>query len=311
MYKIKSTLKFVAALAAGLSLFACSKSGVEDGNDTVATFVVSASNDPATKAVADNDGLAANVNRCIMEIYYGGELYGRYVQPMTDKESVFENIPLVPGRTYDVCFWADCATVDNSLEGFADKYYTTSDGLTAVKMTAASYGANDDMRDAFCKKQSYTVDASKNQSFSTTLTRPFAQVNVITTDVKAVKLASLWPETVKLVYEAPTTYNVLSDELSDVKELTVSGDVYQAINADKDELTLAMDYLFSSSDKEVVSFDFAAKHGTDADIEFSFTNVPVQRNYRTNIKGALLTTTAKWNVTVDPMWIGEKDNVDE
>ena len=309
MKNAKSTLKLLAALAIGLSLFACSKSGVEAGKNVAATFTVSTSNSPATKAVADGDGAAEGVNRCIMEIYYGSELYGRYVEPMTGKQSVFENIPLVSGRTYDVCFWADCATVDNSLEGFADKYYTTSDGLTAVKMKAVSYEANDDARDAFCKLQQYTVaqNASQNQAFSATLTRPFAQVNVITTDVKAVKLASLWPDDVKLVFAAPTTYNVLSNELGDSKELTVSGEVYNEIDTGKSELTLAMDYLFSSSTRETVDFHFEAVHGTDADIVFDFSSVPVQRNYRTNIKGDFLTTTGKWTVIVDPGWTGETE----
>ena len=56
-----------------------------------------------------------------------------------------------------------------------------------------------------------------------------------------------------------------------------------------------MSYVLVPKDKETVdiAFDYTLTNRT-------FTNVPVQRNYRTNIFGSLLTNTADVNVVIAP-----------
>ena len=56
-----------------------------------------------------------------------------------------------------------------------------------------------------------------------------------------------------------------------------------------------MSYVLVPKDKETVdiAFDYTLTNRT-------FTNVPVQRNYRTNIYGSLLTNTADFNVVIAP-----------
>ena len=59
---------------------------------------------------------------------------------------------------------------------------------------------------------------------------------------------------------------------------------------------LSMDYLLVGADKATV--DVAFNYGGPQNR--TFTNVPVQRNYRTNIYGSLLTNTADFNVVIAP-----------
>ena len=77
--------------------------------------------------------------------------------------------------------------------------------------------------------------------------------------------------------------------------------------------TLTMDYVLttkatesvSDSDKDVVDLNWVVKHGTNQITSMDFSNIPLKRNYRTNITGALLTNTATYNVEILPGWTGE------
>jgi len=298
----KSLLLFASAI---VLLAGCAKEKFADlkgGELTSVTFSAQMDNGVATRAVADGDGAAANVNRCIMEIYYGGELFTRMYAKVIDKTASFTT-QLVSNRTYTVAFWAD--NVDN-VEGediATDKYYTTANGLGAVALKG-TYAGNLDARDAFAFCGDYTI-AQGGSAFSAKLKRPFAQINVITTDVETVKkVASLKPEKVNVtVKNAVTKYNVLDSTAvaGETADLNYEATLYNW-NDTKSECTLSMDYIFAENEKAVVDIDWKATKANNADVAHAFASVPYQRNYRTNIKGALLTTTGKWDVTVDPNW---------
>ena len=72
-------------------------------------------------------------------------------------------------------------------------------------------------------------------------------------------------------------------------------------------ITLVMNYLFAAADDQTIlpSVKMTAKLTVDAEIEVA--NVPVRRNYRTNIIGNLLTEQTDFNIIVDPRWSGETD----
>ena len=310
---MKKTLLLIASAA--LLLAGCAKEqigvGQIEGGLVNATFTASLDNSVATKAAVDGDGNAAAVNRCIMEIYYGDELFTRQYAPVgSDKKATF-TAQVVSNRTYKVAFWADMvddATTDAGLA--TDKYYTT----TSLKEIAikGNYSGNDDARDAFFHVGNYTV-AQAGSSFGSgedkiLLKRPFAQMNVITTDWdKASSATGLAPEKVKVTLKnALVKFNAVTEEASGSENLEYVAAVYTApapvVPVSATEKTLSMDYLFASKDKAVIDIDWKALHGTDANVEHSFAAVPYQRNYRTNIKGALLTTQGQWTVTVDPDW---------
>ena len=296
---MKKTLLILASAAMLLVGCAKEKLGPDAGTGEMVTanFTAQMQGMPQTKAVTDGEGTKAT--RCVMEIYYKGVLYTRDVKPISSMKATFTP-KLVSNRTYDVLFWADCGG-----ENLADKYYKTNAeglGLQAVEMMATSYDANDDARDAFFTNESVPV-GQQVSSETFTLTRPFSQVNIITTDAAVIKNANLYPDGVKMVYKAPTKFNLLTETLSEEKELTVTGAPYETFGATSAALTLEMDYLFAGIEKSALDIAFeASKAGELTVTSHSFTNIPVQRNYRTNIKGALLTTTGDWTATIAPAW---------
>ena len=306
---MKKTLLILASAA--LLLVSCAKEQIDDlqdGEMTNVTFTANLESGVVTKAVADNDGKGVFVNRCIMEIYYGDALYARQISKVTDKQATF-NAQVVSNRGYTVAFWADCvddATSDTGLA--ADKYYNTA-SLKEITING-SYVGNDDARDAFFVCEPFTVQQTGG-AFSATLKRPFAQMNVITTDWdKVTTVAALIPEKVNVTLKNPMVkFNAVTGEASadaNTPSLTYTAAVYTAPAPEEPVSTtvktLSMDYLFASADKAVIDIDWKALHGTDTDVEHTFAAVPYQRNFRTNIKGALLTTQGQWTVTVEPTW---------
>ena len=72
--------------------------------------------------------------------------------------------------------------------------------------------------------------------------------------------------------------------------------------------TLVMNYLFAAAGDQTIlpSVKMTAKLTVDAEIEVA--NVPVKRNYRTNIIGNLLTEQTDFTITVDPAWSTTESN---
>ena len=318
---MKKTLLLIASVA--LLLVGCAKDQLSNGADggmVPAIFTASLDNGVVSKAAVDGDGAAASVNRCIMEIYYGDGLFERLYAPVSSKTATFTT-QVVSNRTYTVAFWADKVDDATTAEGLAaDKYYTT----TSLKEIAikGDYIGNDDARDAFYHVGEYTV-AQAGSSFGggdqkILLKRPFAQMNVITTDWdKAASVTGLAPEKVNVTLKNPMVkFNAVTGEASadeGTVSLTYTANVYVAPAPTEaalaNEKTLSMDYLFAAKEKAVIDIDWKALHGTDTNVEHSFAAVPYQRNYRTNIKGALLTTQGQWTVTVEPEWATPDNDV--
>ena len=77
--------------------------------------------------------------------------------------------------------------------------------------------------------------------------------------------------------------------------------------------TLTMDYVLTTvatesvaiSVTDVVDLNWVVKHGTNQITSMDFSSIPLKRNYRTNITGALLTNTATYTVEILPGWTGE------
>ena len=66
-----------------------------------------------------------------------------------------------------------------------------------------------------------------------------------------------------------------------------------------------MNYLLVAADKTNVDIEFSYNNG--GNYVYEFPNVPVQRNYRTNIYGSILTSDVEVNVVIEPAF-NEPDN---
>ena len=69
---------------------------------------------------------------------------------------------------------------------------------------------------------------------------------------------------------------------------------------------IAMTYVLASTDKEMVNevrLDVAGKqNGIDFAIDHEIANVPIQRNYRTNIIGDIFSIEGQFNIIIDPIY---------
>lgn len=315
---MKKVLLLLASAA--LLIVSCNKEQTAenvagDGLQTV-SFTVGVES-IATRAVDDNDGKAVNINQWVIQVMDsdGGVYHHKAESGELGNTTHTFNVPLVKGQTYNILFWADTK----------DSYVVTD--LRQVKRSEKTYlKANADSLDAFSAvvKDFSTTVASKKDI---TLKRPFAQLNVVFTDLKklyetmnnADEYAKFKPVDFVAKAKVPTEFNVLTQEAGAPAEtalvMTAAKDYLGNYTSHRAKEALYMDYIFASKDtKDVVDIDFSFV-SKGVSIAHNFTSIPFQRNFRTNILGEFMSAGAQWNVEVDPTWDsfndGSKDiNVD-
>ena len=219
---------------------------------------------------------------------------------------------LVKGKTYNFIFWADAK--DNTHYTFSakDKTVTVNYTETDGKLTATG---NDDTRDAFFQAvKDVTISGPMTQDVE--LRRPFAQINFGTNDIKEAAAAKTEiAKTDLLVKGVYTKLNLLTGIASEAKDVTFTSDAFAAegeeFPADKTYTYLTMDYVLTGIQLEAdENVQEAKREVFDATMTFTFddgqsasvpvTAMPVQRNYRTNVFGSLLTSPLDFKITVVP-----------
>ena len=255
-----------------------------------------------TRAATAGDG--TSVNRCIMEIYLNDELYSRQIgaiQP--DGLTAGFDIRLVTSQTYKFVFWADHV---ESVEGDAiktDLHYNTAD-LRNISMQGDYNGSGkDDTRDAFFASLEKLVTNAFSESVE--LTRPFGQLNIKTEDLASIpdnQKDAFVPVTAGLSFKnLYTGFNAATGDL--LGEPTAVA--YKAASAVADANgNLTVDYLFApntAGGQHLVNMTLAVYNAAGEQITTKdLNNIPVQRNYKTNVTGNLLTVDGKVNVMVTP-----------
>ena len=264
------------------------------GEAAVVTFSVGT---PEIVSRAYSDGLTANVLQYAVYDAAGNELTDLTVKDATINGSTNVKLQLTTGNSYAVIFWAAAPNAPYTVD-FANK-----------TMTVDYNGAicNDENRDAFYKYHTFEVAGTQTEIIE--LKRPFAQLNIGTSDYAASESAGYVPT--QSWVKVPV-YNTLN-----LTEGTVGGQAPQTFylaDIKKDETFpvagneyIAMNYLLVAADKELVDVEFAYTDGTNAKTR-KVGSVPVQRNYRTNIYGKLLTSDVDINVEIKPGYDGEFDN---
>ncbi len=286
-----------------LGMTACQKTDVlENGtNDGTATVTVTA----ALPAQLDETRVAGDgttVDRCIMQIYLDNQPYGERQYAQVQGLKATFSARLVAGKTYDLVFWADKMGTDLK----TDPHYNTADLSNVTFVEDDAYLGNDDARDAFFGTAQVISD--KSQAVNVELKRPFGQLNVKTLDLAEVKAAApaLEPKKVKIEFKSvPTAINLLTGELTDAKSAVAYADAAAVVDA---EGHLSFDYVLAPAGTEQFLADFTMsfldENGAEVAGAYDFSSIPVQRNYRTNVSGNLLTKKADINVTVVPNFGG-------
>ena len=190
---------------------------------------------------------------------------------------------------------------------------------------------NDETRDAFFKAETFTVTG--NTEIDVVLKRPFAQINVgvYQTDWDAAKASGIEIEKSKVTIEnAATSINLLTGEVGGEQTVEYGFDIIPAqfatpetldVDLDKDGtkenyVYLSMSYILANDETtgyaktalEDLDFTFAPISGNNINFSEGLNAVPVQRNWRTNIIGKILTGDVTFNITIDPIYDGEYNN---
>ena len=289
--------------AAALLVTSCNDemdNGLKTGDEGTVTFTAQLPSEMGTRAFAD--GLTAK--HLQYAVYEAGQstplpVFGDETTVVGEAEMVnlkkSVTLKLTSGKSYDVIFWADATT---------DSPYTFNPASQKVSVDYSKVNNNSDNCDAFFKKETITV--SGNQSVDVKLTRPFAQVNIGTDDFDAAKASGLEVTQTEVVAKAFATLNLATGEVSDEADRTFTMKAIPTASDGEFPVAggykyLSMDYLLVGADKATV--DVVFNYGGPQNR--TFTNVPVQRNYRTNIYGSLLTNSVDFNVVIEPAFSGE------
>lgn len=201
-------------------------------------------------------------------------------------------LSLITGKKYKIVFWAANAAAPYTI-----------DETGKVTVNYEGMKTNDESLDAFCRCYEFTAGAEVENPVK--LYRPFAQLNVGTKDMdKAVKAGfkKADAKTKVQVSGIANTLNLITGEVSGEAEVTCNlnaiptGETFPKEGYEY----LSMDYLLVGKEtKTVVDVEWQITDGTTT-VDRTFTNVPLQGNYRTNIYGNLLTATTDMNVEIDP-----------
>ena len=318
---------FLGMFAAAGMLLATSCSNdeldvVQSGNEAQVTFSLAAEGGIATRAISDGTG-ADLLYYAIFDV--GGELITTIegsTAGLLKKENAFPNgskednvsVTLAKGQEYTAVFWAQDASCDA---------YTVTAETKGLKVDVDYEGDNnDETRDAFFKAETFKVTG--NAKIDVVLKRPFAQINVGVTEADwnaAVASGITISESKVVIKNAATSINLLTGEVGDEttavtydfasiplnsnEVLKVDVDRDGTIDEDENYKYLSMSYILTDNDADRTTLEadglqFTFKSGGE-DIVFDegLHSVPVQRNWRTNILGKLLTGDIQFNIVID------------
>ncbi len=281
----------MAVAAFGMLLTSCQNDldFVQNAGETSTVSFSVGTPEIATRAYSD--GLTAKV---LQYAVYDSE--GNILSDLTETDATINgsttvNLQLTTGDSYAVIFWAAAENAP----------YTVNFDTKTMTVSYDGAKSNDEARDAFYKYHTFTVTGAQTETVE--LRRPFAQLNIGTSDYTASENAGYVPTTsavtVKNVYTTlsladgaatgETEAVFAANAIPEGEQFPVAGYEY-----------LAMNYLLINSEKEVVDVEFTYADANNDAKTRTVGSVPVQRNHRTNIYGQLLTSDVDINVEIKP-----------
>lgn len=297
---------WIAAAAAGLIAAAsCQKEPVNgpevEGEEAVAVLTISIPDEIATKSYSDG--------KTATDLYYA--VYDSQDQNKkflfgTTEPLKFENgsltkeveIRLVKNYAYDIVFWAQAPrapyTFDMAAQTITVDNYTTN--------------ANDENRDAFYQ----VVEGYKIVSTPTKvdLYRPFAQINFGASDYDEVTALGLTMASKVQISGLPNVLNVLDRTVDGAVNADFIKTDVPAIYGEKLEVKgdkdtygyVSMNYVLAPVAKGMLDNVTGRFYYNNDEVVIPVTNVPYQRNFRTNIIGEFFTGPAHFIVEIIPIY---------
>ncbi len=225
------------------------------------------------------------------------QIYDSYLEEFSDPTAKV-NLKLVKGHNYEIAFWAQSD----------DAPFTYKDATQTVTYDIEHAISNNDDLDAFYAYE--FVDVTCNVSKAIVLTRPFAQINIGTDDIAQAQKMGLRVDRSSITTETYTKLNLRTGKATEPEEVTFR---YADRPDDAEEAFpvkgfdyISMNYILVPEEKSLVDVALNVDNGKFTQ---KYTNIPVLRNYRTNIYGSLITNSADYSVSIDNSYSGEDNNI--
>lgn len=264
--------------------------------------------DAATRAYSD--GTTARV---LNYFVYDEDNNSSYLKQVSSQATFPANslsttvtLNLVSGKHYSIVFWADAKGIDTDGTAQNDNPYSYNPANKELTVNYAGAKAQDETRDAFYAYMTeFEVTGAMNGNI--TLKRPFAQINIGTSDLEEAEKSNIAPSVSSMtVTGVSNVINLSNGEVSEPMRtpVTFGAAPIKEENAEEESFPvepetykyLGMNYvLVGAENKSLVDVTFDC--GTPNPMTFS--QIPVQGNYRTNVYGALLTDPTTFTVTID------------
>lgn len=291
----KNLFAMLTAATAMMAFTACSSEEPvldNSGDGTVLLTVALPENGLSSRAFSD--GLSAP------DLTYAVYLSGTNTVVKTEKLSkAFSSrqaaltLNLVKGKSYDVVFWAD-----NSAAG-----YTFDAAEQSVTVNYSGETTNADTRDAFFNHITFTVNGASQQNV--VLYRPFAQINLGTADLDQATGDFGFPDlesALSVTTQVPDKLNLLTGKTSGATTVSYSSAVPPTGETFPVEgyKYVAMNYILVGDDEQPALIDCKYSFGETGINDLEVNNVPVRRNFRTNIFGNLFTDATSIHILISP-----------
>lgn len=212
-------------------------------------------------------------------------------------ETALGGIPAIKGKSYAILFWA---------EADGDPY--TVDWTTqTVTINDAALLANNENLDAFFGVHTFTMTETAQQE-TAYLKRPFAQLNIATTDKSDAADAKVTVTETYVAVEAPKSLNILTGRTTAAETVVFDSaaipvDKYVDLDKDGKYDLISFNYIFVDTEKSLTDVTFKYKYSEGSDtMEYVFDKITLERNHRTYIVGSLLTEEVIFNVEINPIW---------
>ena len=343
--------KLLSILAIALCFAACQNDGIKEvSNGDFVDVVLKVDAPELSVTRADGDANAAKNSafgaidffddadwakydlRYILEVYDandegdGEPIYCERLVKCQDKYSPIQfELRLVPNRNYKFVVFADFVAEGSAeADTIDDLYYDTTDlrNITA-KTDAEGWNAMNEARDAYFVSHNLYVENSVTQDL--TLTRPFAKLRVIATDLDYITGYSK-PGYVEVKYHTEAIYNsfnavngllnateMTGDALEYKYEVAKSVPYSAGYDSQTTNQTLFADYVFAKEGTQIpvnftmTVYEDAAKTKKIHEQDFN-TQIPVQRNHLTTLIGEMLTIEANVAIYINDNFVDEMIN---
>ena len=290
--------KLLLAIAAIVMLASCAKDNTSvDAQNATLSFNVT------SPAIATRYGEGTTATKLYWATYDEQEgLISGLCGEKTFSLNTQVELSLVQGRTYEVIFWAQAEGAP-----YERAWGQPGDAATEAKINIVGIDdlkANEESYDAFFH---YTgkIEVTGSSILDVDLVRPFAQLNIATADITKALNADLDVartgvevtgvfSTLRLWNGAVENETTAKFALADKAEGTIKTN-------DKEYSYLAMNYLLvNAKDLVDVKLSLQDQESNVKVLTRNYSSVPVQRNYRTNIIGNILTSDMDFNIEVKP-----------